>query len=102
MALERGKKGDLVTSWSDSAEFMVISDNGFSKIDLLGLKSLERHAYACQLILKRTGRQIDLNKLDPLRDPNEVDGAVMRIFSEGFTTGIFQFGSRGVTSLVKT
>ena len=40
MALERGKKGDLVTSWSDAADFAAISDNGFLKYDFLGITGL--------------------------------------------------------------
>lgn len=101
MALERGKKGDLVTSWSDAADFMVISDYGFLKIDLLGLKGLTKHDYACKLIKERHGIDIDLNKLPPLRDPMDVDGAVMQIFRDGFTSGVFQFGSKGITQLLR-
>jgi DNA polymerase-3 subunit alpha len=102
MALERGKKGDLVTSWSDSAEFMVISDNGFQKIDLLGLKSLDRHDYACHLIAERTGTRIDLNTLSPLRDPREVEFQVMEMFVNGCTVGVFQFASKGMTTLLRS
>jgi DNA polymerase-3 subunit alpha len=102
MALERGKKGDLVTSWSDSADFMVISDNGFLKLDLLGIKGLQRHAYACKLIEKRHGKRIDLNKLSPLRDPIEVEPEVMRLFSDGFTVGLFQFSGKGITNLIRS
>jgi DNA polymerase-3 subunit alpha len=101
MALERGKKGDLVTSWSDSAEFMVISDHGFQKIDFLGIAGLERHDYACKLIEQRHGRKIDLNKLSPLRDPLEVEADVMQMFTDGFTIGVFQFASKGMTSLMR-
>jgi DNA polymerase-3 subunit alpha len=101
MALERGKKGDLVTSWADSADFMVISDNGFQKIDLLGLQNLERHSYACRLIKERYGIDVDLSKLSPARDPRVVDEDVMEIFLKGHTTGVFQFGSKGMTSLLK-
>jgi DNA polymerase-3 subunit alpha len=102
MALERGKRGDLVTSWSDSAEFMVISDNGFQKIDLLGIMSLQRHSYALELIEKRHGKRIDLNKLGPLRDPRDVEQSVLNVFGDGDTIGLFQFGSKGITSLVKS
>jgi DNA polymerase-3 subunit alpha len=102
MALERGKKGDLVTSWADSADFMVISDNGFQKIDLLGLQNLERHAYACKLIKERHGIDINLSKLDPARDPRIIEEDVMEIFRQGYTTGVFQFGSKGITNLLKS
>jgi DNA polymerase-3 subunit alpha len=102
MALERGKKGDLVTSWSDSAEFMVISDYGFQKIDLLGIQGLERHDYACKLIKERHGIDIDLNKLGPLRDPYDVEPDVLKLFTDGYTVGLFQFGSKGITSLIRS
>ena len=65
MALERGKKGDLVTSWSDSADFTAVSDHGFVKIDFLGIRGLAKHDYACKLIEKRHGIKLDLNKLCP-------------------------------------
>lgn len=101
MALERGKQGDLVTSWSDAADFPVVSDYGFLKIDALGISGLDRHAYACDLIEQRTGEVIDLYSLGPLRNPYDVDSEVISGFSTGYTIGIFQFGSRGITNLLK-
>lgn len=101
MALERGKAGDLVTSWSDSADFMVISDNGFVKLDLLGIKNLDRHEYACRLIEKRHGVRVDLDKLPFLRDPMEVPEGTLNVFRNGYTIGVFQFGSKGITNLIK-
>ncbi len=102
MALERGKSGDLVTSWSDSADFAVISDNGFLKIDLLGIKGLQRHEYACQMIYDQYGIDVDLNSLGPLRDPFDVDPEVLQLFTDGFTIGVFQFGSKGMTNLIRS
>jgi len=101
IALERGKKGDLVTSWSDAADFPVVSDYGFLKIDALGITGLDRHAYACNLIEKRYGETVDLYSLGPLRDPYDVDREVMNGFGNGHTIGIFQFGSSGITGLLK-
>jgi DNA polymerase-3 subunit alpha len=101
MALERGKAGDLVTSWSDAAEFPVISDYGFVKLDALGIKGLQRHAYACNLIKEHYGVTVDLDKLGPLRDPYDVDDEVLEGFRQGWTIGIFQFGSRGITALLR-
>jgi DNA polymerase-3 subunit alpha len=101
MALERGKQGDLVTSWSDAADFPVVSDYGFLKIDALGISGLDRHAYACDLIKRRHGKEIDLYSLGPLRNPYDVDMDVMSGFANGYTIGIFQFGSRGITNLLK-
>lgn len=108
MALERGKKGDLVTSWSDAADFQAISDNGFLKYDFLGIEGLTKHEYACKLIeqdpaneANADGGRVDLNALPALRDPYAVEEAVMEAFSDGYTVGVFQFGSRGITNLIK-
>lgn len=102
MALERGGAGDLVTSWSDAADFAVVSDYGFVKIDALGIKGLQKHDYACDLIKERTGKKIDLYSLPALRNPDAVDKDVMQGFADGLTVGIFQFGSSGITRLLKS
>jgi len=100
MALERGKSGDLVTSWSDAADFAVISDYGFVKLDALGIKALDVHDYACDLIEARTGEKVDLYALPALRDPVRVDERVMDGFRKGYTVGVFQFGSPGIRKLL--
>lgn len=102
MALERGKKGDLVTAFADSADFLAISDNGFIKIDLLGLKGLERHDYALKLIKDRTGKEINLDKLSAARDPRDADPEALQLFTDGYTTGLFQFGGKGITNLIRS
>ena len=102
MALERGKKGDLVTSWSDAADFQAISDMGFVKIDALGITGLTKHDAACTFIKERHGIDVDLNSLAALRDPSDVDPDVMEGFQKGYTIGVFQFGSRGITSLIRS
>lgn len=102
MALERGKKkGDLVTSWSDAADFPVISDLGLVKLDALGVTGLTKHEYACRLIEERTGETIDLNGLPALYDPYLVEDDVMEGFRDGRTSGVFQFGGKGITSLLR-
>jgi len=101
MALERGKKGDLVTSWSDSADFTAVSDHGFVKIDCLGIKGLTKHGYACELIKKRHGIDVDLNSLGPLRNPYDTEDVVLEGFGKGYTIGVFQFGGRGITALLR-
>lgn len=101
MPTERGKKGDLVTSWSDRADFPAVSDNGFVKLDALGVKGLTKQAAALEWIEMRHGETIDLNDLGVLRDPEDVDEKVMQIFDQGLTLGIWQFGGRGITNLMK-
>ena len=102
MALERGKKGDLVTSWSDAADFQAISDMGLVKIDALGIQGLTKHDAACSFIKERHGIDVDLNSLAALRDPSDVDADVMEGFQRGYTIGVFQFGSRGITTLIRS
>ena len=102
MALERGKKGDLVTSWSDAADFQAISDYGFVKLDALGITGLAKHAYTCSLIRKRHEIDIDLNALSPLRDPTDTEEIVLDGFKRGYTVGVFQFGGHQITDLIRT
>jgi DNA polymerase-3 subunit alpha len=102
MPLERGKKGDHVTSWSDRADFPAVSDYGLLKLDMLGIKGLTKQAVALDLIAKRHNRVINLMNLPIHRDPHDVDPEVMKIFQAGFTLGIWQFGSRGITNLLKS
>lgn len=101
MPLERDKEGGYVTAWSDTADFPVVSDYGFLKMDFLGIKGLTKHEYACNLIEERHGETVDLNALPALRDPYGVDPEVMEAFSKGMTIGVFQFGKSGITSLIK-
>jgi len=53
------------------------------------------------MIKKRTGEDIDLNGLAVLRNPEAADPDVMQGFRDGYTIGVFQFGSKGITSLIK-
>ena len=101
MPLERGHKGDQVTSWSDRADFPAVSDHGLVKLDMLGIKGLTKQDVALKLIEERHGVQVDLDNLGVLRDPRDVDPKVMEIFQQGLTLGIWQFGGRGITNLMK-
>jgi DNA polymerase-3 subunit alpha len=102
MPLERGKKGDQVTSWSDRADFPAVSEYGFVKLDALGVKGLSKQDIAVQLIKERHGVDLDLEDLQIVRDPHAVEPEVMDIFTKGLTLGVWQFGSRGITNLVKS
>jgi DNA polymerase-3 subunit alpha len=101
MPLERDKDGGLVTGWSDTASLPVVSDNGWMKVDFLGIAGLTKHEYACTLIAERHGSAPDLNALDALRDPYAVDSKVMEAFQTGRTIGVFQCGSPGMTHLLR-
>jgi len=101
MALERGKKGDLVTSWSDAANFPVVSDYGFVKLDALGIRGLTKHGYACQLIGQQHGVDMDLNALPVMWSPYATEDDVMAGFREGRTIGVFQFGGSNITAFLR-
>lgn len=103
MPTMRGKKGETLTQWGARADFNIIDDYGFMKIDVLGLKSLAMQEYACDLIEKRYGERPKLNSLPFLRDPYAIDERVLRGFSQGHVLGVFQFtGSPGFGKLVKS
>ena len=102
MPIGRGKKGEVQTQWAASAEFNIIDEYGFQKIDFLGLSGLDMQEYACDLIEQRTGERPNLNNLPILKDPYDVDPAVMEAFSKGYVLGVWQFtGSSGFANLIK-
>lgn len=99
--LLHGKSG-IVTSWSDRANFPVISNLGLVKIDILGLDGLTKQGNTIKVIEKLTGEKIDLDELEITRNPDAVDPDVMRLFQKGLTLGVFQFGgSRGIIQFLK-
>lgn len=90
-----------VTAFADRADFPVMSDYGFLKYDILGVKSLAKQQIACKLIEDHYDEQFEPNDLSVLRDPFDVDPHVMDIFVRGLTVGIFQFSGAGMTNLLK-
>lgn len=105
MPLERSKKGGIITSWADRADFPAVSDHGFVKYDFLGVKGLDKQEVAVKLIMERRG--LSREEADPaflpIRwDPYATDPEVLDIFRKGLTLGIWQFGSRGITDLVRS
>jgi len=101
MPLIQGKTG-IVTSWSDSAKFEVISMMNMLKIDVLSLKGLSRQGSVISSIEKRYNKKLNLDDLEVARNPEAVDQDVMELFRKGQTLGVFQFGgSTGITSFLK-
>lgn len=101
MPLIKGKSG-ILTAWSDSAGFPIISDYGFPKIDILGLDDLTKQGYTLKLLKDKFGIDIDLDDLEISRNPEAVDQKAMEFFREGKTLGIFQFGgSKNITSFLR-
>lgn len=100
----RGRKGEedtLVVAWADRAEHPIISEYGLFKLDYLGLAELTKHEYTCQTIQATKGEYPDFRELEINWDPYAADPKVMDAFKRGLTLGVFQFGSAGITQLVR-
>ena len=86
-------KGDgeqVMTQW----DMNVVEKLGLLKMDFLGLRTLTVLDDAVK-ILRQQGIELDLDEV-PLDDSE-----VFRLFSEGRTSGIFQFESRGMTDVLR-
>ena len=68
---------------------------GLVKFDFLGLKTLTVISWACALIKKIRGEEIDIS-LVPLEDSK-----TYQLLSSGNTTGVFQFESAGMKEAIK-
>lgn len=132
LQLNKSKKGNsIVTGWSDAADFPIISDFGFLKLDALGVMDLTRQEHAVDLLTEekinemqdddmmmfardeevarnaiialrqKYAHEIDPAYLEILRDPEAADPKVLQAFADGLTIGVFQFGGRGITQLLK-
>jgi DNA polymerase III subunit alpha len=86
----KGDEEQIMTQW----DMNVIESLGLLKMDFLGLRTLTVLDDAVK-ILRHQGIDLDLEEI-PLDDPE-----TFRIFTEGRTSGIFQFESRGMTDLVR-
>tara|TARA_R110002073_G_scaffold148366_1_gene301490 strand:+ start:5472 stop:7499 length:2028 start_codon:yes stop_codon:yes gene_type:complete len=88
----RRTNGQLITQWSGGE----CDDAGFLKNDILGLKQLSKFTDILDLA-KENGKEVpDIYNL-PYNDRE-----VFRFFSNGWTGDIFQMGSEGLTSYVKS
>lgn len=72
-----------------------LEEIGLIKMDFLGIKNLSIIDNIINDIYESTGKKIDFNKI-PFDDPK-----VMKLFSEGDTTGIFQFESEGMKRFLR-
>ncbi|MCD6303890.1 MAG: DNA polymerase III subunit alpha, partial [Planctomycetes bacterium] len=86
----QGDSDELITQWDGPTCEKV----GLMKMDFLGLRTLTTIQRARELVRRRTGRDIDPEKL-PLDDPK-----VYEIFRTGQTDGIFQFESGGMKDVL--
>lgn len=78
--------GLLVTEW----EMEYVEQAGFLKMDILGLKQLDKFAEIIDLIKEQTGDEIKLTEI-PLDDAEVFD-----YFSKGYNEDVFQFGGHGL------
>ncbi len=76
-------EGRYVCQWDKDS----IDDAGFVKIDFLALGALSQMQEAVELIKQRTGRRIDLSRID------FEDAAVYDMLAKGDTIGVFQVES---------
>ncbi|WP_108822233.1 DNA polymerase III subunit alpha [Dysgonomonas sp. Marseille-P4361] len=81
----------LVTQY----EGTVIEETGLIKMDFLGLKTLSIIKEALENIKRTTGEVIDINNIS-LEDPKTYE-----LYSQGRTTGTFQFESAGMQKYLK-
>jgi DNA polymerase-3 subunit alpha len=101
MPLIRSKDGDLVTAWSESKDFQIISDFGFLKMDLLMTDSLTIQAHTLDLIEKRHGEAPDIDNLPVMSDPHDCDSSVLDAFARRQTVGCFQFEGSSISGLLR-
>ena len=71
-----------------------VADIGLIKLDALGLKTLSVISDTLASIRKRTGKDINLSKIDLS------DSAVYKMLSEGYTKGVFQAEATPYTNLL--
>lgn len=83
--------GKIVTEWEKDT----LEDNGYLKLDMLGLDQLDKIQKITNLIKENRG--VDVNILEiPLDDPE-----VYKLFQNGFTEDIFQFNTDGLKQYCK-
>lgn len=96
--------GSIITQWSEKAEFPIITEFGFMKIDVLATDGLTIQQRTVDAVKARTGREIDFEDVQQfpvIEDPNATDDKVLQLYRDGHTLGLFQFESGGITRFLK-
>ena len=88
-------KNPMTHDITTQIEMNSLEDIGLLKMDFLGLRNLTVINKTIQMINKNYSKLINIDKID-LKDLK-----VYQLFSEGNTTGIFQFESRGMRDYLK-
>jgi DNA polymerase-3 subunit alpha len=86
----KGDEEQIMTQW----DMTIIESLGLLKMDFLGLRTLTVIDDAVKIV-RQQGIDLDLDAV-PLDDPE-----TFKVFSDGRTSGIFQFESRGMTDLLR-
>lgn len=81
----------LVSEWEGD----FIDKAGFLKLDILGIKQLDKIAATFKIIKETTGDVITFDSIN-LDDPD-----VMQLFQNGTTNDVFQFGTQGLQAYCK-
>ena len=89
--LSRGSDGSITTQYI----MTTLEELGLLKMDFLGLRNLTVIKDTVDSIYKRTGKKIEVDKLD------YDDKAVLASLGTGHTEGIFQLESAGMRSFMK-
>ncbi|HWP84914.1 MAG TPA: DNA polymerase III subunit alpha, partial [Terriglobia bacterium] len=89
--LYKTNKNEIVTQYDMNG----LESIGLLKMDFLGLTTLTVVDDALRLIEKTRGEKIELDRL-PFDDP-----ATYQLFSQGLTSGVFQFESSGMRDILR-
>ena len=82
--------GVLVSEWEGGT----IESAGFLKEDILAIDALDKIHYTVNLIKEHTGEEVNWQDI-PLDDPD-----AFKMFSDGYTQGLFQFNGEGMTKYI--
>jgi DNA polymerase-3 subunit alpha len=98
LPLQKEPEGERIITQYDMYALDVNANGkaiGVIKMDLLGIRNLSILESAVSLVKKLRGKEIDIYNL-PHPDPK-----TFKLLSEGYTFGVFQMGSSGMTRYLK-
>ena len=91
----------IVTAWSDRLSSRscptTASSSGTSSVSTVSTSS----RLCVDLVEEYYGETVEPNDLPALRDPYAIEDEVIDGFVKGLTIGVFQFGGRGITQLLR-
>lgn len=81
--------------WATQCDMLEVENLGLLKMDLLGLGTLDLISDCLQLIKRRHGVKIDLNRIA------EDSDVFSEIYTKGYTNSVFQFESPGMKQMLR-